>query len=153
SGAGTLQLGGGTLSRAAGSVVNITGGLTGTGGSADFGSGDTISGAITLQSGSGTVNFHAALSGPSVPSLSVLASDTLNLNPGLVLPSLGAVTVGDNGNSTTNFNTGSALTLASLAVQGGSAGTTRLIGGDNLTVTGATTWVAGGSGGQVIGGS
>src|SRR5262249_60037125 len=89
----------------------------------------------------------------SLGSVTVAASNTLNFNSGLSLPSRGPVTVGSNGRPVANFSTGSAVTMASLTVTGASAGTTTLTGSDNLTVTGATTWSNFGSSTPTISGS
>ena len=116
SGAGTGEFGAGTFSRTAGSVYDVTGGLTGNGGSANFGSGDTVGGTINLQNGSGTFNFNSGLTLTSLGSITVGSGNTLNFNSGLSLPSLGTVNAGTNGNSVTNFSTGSAVTIATLNV-------------------------------------
>jgi len=66
SGPGSVTLAAGTLTLASGVTYDVTGGLTGSGGSATFGSGDTFGPSI-VQSGGGTIVFGRSSLVPAPP--------------------------------------------------------------------------------------
>ena len=80
SGPGSVTLASGTLTLASGVIYDVTGGLSGTGGSATFGTGDTFGPSI-VQSGGGTIvlaRHHAADAGHGLGQ-----RGTLNFSTGL----------------------------------------------------------------------
>src|SRR5207302_1262794 len=120
SGAGIGEFGAGTLTRTS-SAYSLTGGLQGNGGTVTFGSGDTVGGNVSMASGGtitvgsgttvstltamtsvsltgGTLNYSGGSLSPFTGLTVTVTSGTLNLNSGVTLPSLGAVTVGNGAN-------------------------------------------------------
>ena len=92
-GAGTVKVASGTLTLACGAIYNVSGGLSGTDGSATFGAGDTISANIS-QTGTGTIVFGAGAT--------LASSSTVAISRG-----------------TLTFSAGTSDTFASLAMSNG----------------------------------